>query len=120
KYDGTNWVYVGQRGMSGAYANYVSLAVDSSGTPYVGYPDNFTPRANGKMTVKKFADTAWITAGKAGFSPVGVTEPYLAFDRNNNLYASFASSSMGGYVYLMKLDDTSWSDVGTHGDISRM
>jgi len=39
KFDGNNWVNVGSPGFSAGQADYISLAIDGSGTPYVAYSD---------------------------------------------------------------------------------
>ena len=37
KYNGSSWVNVGSRGFSAGGAQYISIAIDSSDTPYVLY-----------------------------------------------------------------------------------
>ena len=37
KFDGTNWVNVGNAGFSAGEADYISLAFSPSGQPYVAY-----------------------------------------------------------------------------------
>ena len=39
KFDGTNWVNVGNVGFSAGEADYTSLAFSPSGQPYVAYED---------------------------------------------------------------------------------
>jgi len=39
KFDGTNWVNIGNPGFSAAEADYTSLAFSPSGQPYVAYSD---------------------------------------------------------------------------------
>src|SRR5207248_543305 len=71
KYSGTGWANVGNAGFSAGTANYIKIATDSIGTPYVVYSDadNY-----GKATVMKFAlcsantwtgsiNTAWENPG---------------------------------------------------------
>jgi hypothetical protein len=51
KFDGSNWVNVGNAGFSAGDAWYTSLAFNQSGQPYVAYKDNWNI---GKATVMKF------------------------------------------------------------------
>jgi hypothetical protein len=46
-----SWKVVGSGGFSAGEADYISIAVDGSGVPYVAYQDV----TNGKATVMKFA-----------------------------------------------------------------
>jgi len=65
KFDGTNWVNVGNAGFSAGPVAYTSLAFSPSGEPYVAYVENGT---SGKATVMKFNGTNWVNVGNAGFS----------------------------------------------------
>ena len=40
KYNGTNWEKVGNSSVSTSRAEHISLALDSSDTPYVAYMDS--------------------------------------------------------------------------------
>ena len=51
KYDGTNWINIGNAGFSQGAVEYTSLALDSSNTPYVSYQDDAN---NSKVTVMKY------------------------------------------------------------------
>ncbi|MCW3120528.1 MAG: ancA 3 [Flavipsychrobacter sp.] len=52
KYDGTNWVTVGNVYASDSFAYYTSIAIDTSGTPYVAFSDQGNrPGAYGPITV---------------------------------------------------------------------
>ncbi|MGX9728878.1 MAG: hypothetical protein ACTFAK_16660 [Candidatus Electronema sp. VV] len=63
----SSWQQVGAAGFSASRAQYISLALDSSGTPYIAYQDwgNI-----GKASVMKFnnATSSWEQVGTAGFS----------------------------------------------------
>jgi hypothetical protein len=39
KFDGTNWLYVGTPGFSAGQADFISLAINAAGEPYVAYDD---------------------------------------------------------------------------------
>ena len=51
KFDGTNWVNVGNAGFSAGVADYTSLAITSDGTPYVAYRDGGN---SGEATVMSY------------------------------------------------------------------
>ena len=62
---GFSWQLVGTAGFSGGYAEYQSLAIDGSGTPFVAYQDGAN---SGATTVMKYDGTEWVAVGTAGFS----------------------------------------------------
>jgi hypothetical protein len=51
KFDGTNWVNVGNAGFSAGIVENTSLALSPSGQPFVAYTDNVN---SGKATVMKY------------------------------------------------------------------
>ena len=66
KFNGTNWVNVGNEGFSAGEADYTSLAFNSSnGVPFIAYSDYVNSQ---KATVMKFDGTNWVNVGNAGFS----------------------------------------------------
>jgi hypothetical protein len=113
KFDGTNWVNIGDTGFSAGEANYTSLAFSPSGEPYVAYEDYGNSR---KATVMKFNGTNWENVGNAGFSAGVVNFTSLAFSLSGQPYVAFmdcADSSCKATV--MKFDGTNWITVGTSG-----
>ena len=70
KFDGANWVYVGDEGFSFGVAEFQSLAfnpVDS--LPYVAFED---AGYSWKVREMKFNGAAWVDVGNAGFQQVGI------------------------------------------------
>ena len=65
KFDGTNWLIVGNAGFSPDMVAYISLAFSPAGEPYVAYEDHANSE---KASVIKFDGTNWINAGIAGFT----------------------------------------------------
>jgi len=105
------WSYLGYFGFSGGIGQYVSVAVDSVGTPYVAYSSHSDGYA---VAVKKYTDTAWVTVGAKNFSgpnqaafvrmviaPDGVT-PYVVYTDTDN----------GGKATVKKFNGTEWITVG--------
>lgn len=55
---------VGAKGFSTGQADYVTLALDSTGTPYVAYKDCTYENQRYKVYVKKFTGGTWCTIGE--------------------------------------------------------
>ena len=115
KYFGGSWVNVGNAGLSAGAVSAndfnLSLAIDSSGTPFVGYSD-------GKANVMKYVSgTAWTQVGPANFS--GGLAPYacLAIDSSGTPYFAYQDASLANKATVMKLNagGTAWAAVGTAG-----
>ena len=77
--EGGGWTVVGNAGFSAGPANYVSLALDSTGTPFVAYSDG---NAGSKATVQKLVSGTWTVVGNAGFSAGVAIWTCLALDKN--------------------------------------
>ena len=86
-----SWSPVGAAGFSAGMADYTSLALGATGTPYVAYSDGGN---SCKVTVQKFDGTSWGPVGTAGFSAgtanyvslaLGATDtPYVAYKDGGN------------------------------------
>jgi hypothetical protein len=86
KFNGTDWEPVGDAGFSASETSYTSLAIGSTGTPYVAYQDGGN---DSKATVMKFNGTAWVNVGDAGFSAVGASCTSLAIDSTGTPYVAY-------------------------------
>jgi hypothetical protein len=73
------WTVVGNAGFSAGGVNYVSLALDSTGTPWVAYTD---ASVGNKATVQKLVSGTWTVVGNAGFSAGVVIWTNLALQKN--------------------------------------
>jgi WD40 repeat protein len=112
KFDGTNWVNVGNAGFSAGEAYYENLVISTSGQPYVAFQD----KANSyKSTVMKFDGTNWINVGNAGFSPGEADYTNLAFNPDGQLYIAFTDYGNYGSATVMKFDGNDWVIVGMAG-----
>jgi len=105
-----SWNYVGGQGFSGGFAEHVSIAVDSSGTPYMTYSSHLNSFA---ATVRKFNGSTWTTVGvpsisgnmqatftRIAIAPDGAT-PYLVY-----------SDGANGYKATVRKFTTQWDTVG--------
>jgi Secretion system C-terminal sorting domain len=89
KFDGTNWVNVGNAGFSPDTAKSTSLAINSSGEPYVVYEDYGNSE---KATVMKFDGTNWVNVGNEGFSEGPALYTYLALSQFGQPYVAYSDS----------------------------
>ena len=89
KYTGSAWAPLGQAGFSAGYIGGwgLSLALDSSNTPYVAYADT----ANGtNATVMRFSGGAWVPVGSPGFTVGGMGQSSsLVLDSSNTPYLAY-------------------------------
>lgn len=120
KYTGigtTGWEAVGSAGFSAGITYGTSLAIDSSGAPYVLYSDG----VDRKATVMKYTGigaTGWETVGEAGFSVGAASYTSLAIDSRGILYAAYVDIANGGKATVMKytgISATGWETVGNAG-----
>ena len=107
-----SWDTVGTVGFSAGMADYTSLALDASGTPYVVYADAGN---SNKATVMKFDGSNWVTVGIAGFSAGTVYYTSLALDGSGTPYVAYQDWGNTYKATVMKFNGTSWVTVGTAG-----
>ncbi len=86
-----NFDYVGNKNLSDGSAEFISVAADSAGTPYVAYQNKFQT-----LSVKKFDGTNWVDVGANPISanisrwisltinPITKT-PYVAYQEDNKI-----------------------------------
>ena len=83
KYNGNTWTSVGTYLSSGIAGNY-NILINNSNIPIVSFADS---TQGGRITVKGFYGTSWITLGNAAFCSVSsARESYLQSDSLDNLY----------------------------------
>gem|GEM_PF-3345403 len=116
KYNDNNssWEAVGSAGFSAGTVLYISIAFDSSNTPYVVYQD--LTKSN-KATVMKYNDdnSSWEAVGSAGFSAGTAAFTSIAFDRNDTPYVVYKDSGNSSKATVMKYNNSSWEAVGSAG-----
>lgn len=108
KYNGSKWVYVGTPNFTTGDAEYISIALDNNGVPYVSYQDK--PYGY-QATVKKFDGTNWVTVGSPGFS-AGLGRIYYAtikFSSNNVPHVMYTEYVSGqSWITVRKFNGTNW------------
>jgi hypothetical protein len=103
KFDGTNWVYIGNHGFSEGEADYTSLAFSPSGQPYVAYTDYVS--YNRGAAVKKFDGTNWVYVGVMDFSNASATYTCLAFSpENGQPYVAYRDNGQTYKATVMYFD----------------
>ncbi|MDF2451603.1 MAG: ancA 3 [Bacteroidota bacterium] len=113
RFDGNNWIYVGDStGFSAGPANNTSIVADSQGTIYVAYVDGATGE---KATVKKFDGNNWVSVGIPGFSPGAVSFTSLAINNNDVLYVAFKDHANSNKASVMTFNGSNWVILGQPG-----
>ena len=112
------WSLVGLAGISGKKADFISLALDSNGVPYIAYEDagNYN-----RITVQRYVAGVWQTI--AGGNLVGnqlsvgnATYISIAVDPiNNTPYVAYQDAGENGNIYVQQFNDltSTWAIVGS-------
>jgi hypothetical protein len=101
KYDGTNWVNVGNAWFSQGNAEFESVAFSPSGEPYVAYQDWGNSH---KATVMKFDGNNWVDVGNAGFSSAEADYTSLAFSSSGQPFVAFTDLANSQKATVMHYD----------------
>ena len=116
KFKGTTWATVGVIYPSNGAANYTSLAMDTSGKPYLAFQD-FSQ--GGKASVVKLGGSLlspmWQPVGSLGFSAGNALFTSLALDKNNTPYVVYMYTVNAYKATVKKFTGSSWVTVGTAG-----
>lgn len=90
RYDKTGdaWSAVGDSGFTDAESNFLTLAVDRAGTPYLGYYDELR---SGRASVMRYAGPGegWKPVGELGFSPDKANGAVLAIGPGGTPYLGY-------------------------------
>jgi hypothetical protein len=106
------WKPVGQLGFSRARADEAVMAIDSGGTPYLGYADIFEYPF--KATVRRFTSGSWVPVGEERFSSGQVLSLALAIGPKAAPYVAFSNYDQASALNVLRWDDPAgaWRDVG--------
>jgi hypothetical protein len=110
KYDGSNWVIVGNP--SFATGNLASLVLNNSGTPYIVYIDS---SYNQKITVKKYDGITWVNVGNPGFSAGQANSISLVLNATGTPYVAYSDFANNSKATVKKFNGSNWVDVGNAG-----
>lgn len=109
KFQGGQWVDVGQRGFSEGTVAFTSIAIKDNGVPYVVYQEN-----NQKASVKKFISGNWVNVGQPGFTESYALNTSIVLDDNGTPYVVYIDGygPMAGAVSVKKFTTGQWTTVG--------
>ena len=110
KYDGSNWVAVGNPGFSNVDTYYLSFFI-YNGIPYVAYCDSSNSY---KATVMKYNGSSWVTVGNPfSIGQPGSTSIYVY---NGTPYVAYSDFDNDIKITVMKYDEENdWQPVGPTG-----
>jgi len=115
KYDGSNWVTVGNAGFSAGYATFTDIAIDRNGIPYVIYENYINGFSGGKATVMKYDGNSWTAVGGDYISDGVASCTAIAIDSSNVLYAVYRDSLNSYKATAKKYNGTTWETLGNPG-----
>lgn len=90
KFDGTNWIGIGNFRFTEGFARYVTITLASDETPYVGFEDRST--GNYRASVMKFDGTDWVYVGSPRFSNNNTHFTDVEMDDSDNLYIAYVNN----------------------------
>lgn len=114
KYNGNSWDTVGARHGASRFAtnivtDYVTLALNNNGVPYVAYQD---PSNGYKATVVKYSGSQWDTIGGLSISSDQALNLSLTVDKNSMPYVAYKNETSGGGITVYKYNGIKWDTVG--------
>jgi hypothetical protein len=107
------WVEVGKPFFHRMAPNFVSFAMDSSGTPYIAYYVNYFN--NHRVAVIKYTNENWAQVGSADFATDQVKELSLAIDPRGFPFIAYGDRQKSGKVMVMMYNGKSWVDIAKSG-----
>jgi hypothetical protein len=114
-WNNTDWVNVGTPGFSDGSADYLCIACDNTGSPYVAYKNGQNTVSNtNRAIVKKFNGSSWENVGGSAVS--ANTADYISFVVDNNIpYIAFQDVTDELAIVVKRLDGSVWTDLGDAG-----
>ena len=107
-----DWYSLGSQSISAGTLVYLSMAVASDGTPYLGYTD----QANGaKAAIKKYDGSSWVSVGAAGFSTGTANYMNMTLASDGTPYVVYQDGNNSNKATVQKFDGTNWVVVGSAG-----
>lgn len=107
KFDGTDWVNVGDTNFDGHAYSTMSFAISESGTPYLTH-DNVNPGEYGGII--KFDGNEWVNIAPPNITPSILTYKPIAFD-GEIPYIAIQHPNLK--LTVMRYKDASWEMVGS-------
>ncbi len=108
------WTTIGTEGFSTGSASYTSLAISTTGTPYIAYADADVTFSN-RVIVKSFNGSSWVNTGAQPISVGSASFVSLALSTGGTPYVAYndADVSIGNKAIVKTYNGSSWVNLGT-------
>jgi len=107
-----SWQYVGYGCFTPAEADYVSLAFNHQGLPYVAFQDWGNSK---KASVMMLNGTLWIYQGSPGFSGGVADYTCVAFNpADGRAWVAYSDANYGSKICVKQFDGSAWVNVGSN------
>lgn len=110
RFDGTNWVPAGPRGITYASACNVKMVFTPDGTAYIVYNDCYNGSA---LSARKYSAGSWLPAGAAGFATGNYFNVTASPD--NTISVAFQDFDHANKISVKTFNGTNWLYTGTQG-----
>ena len=101
RFNGTDWEVLGTSGFSDGEAQKISLAIDSTDTPYVAYMDF---GHSNKVTIQKWDGFYRQVVGSPGISSGQAQYVSLAIDSTDTPYVAYRDDAHSNQATVMKFN----------------
>lgn len=111
--EGGSWSLVGNPNITGNPVNFISLAVDTSGNPYIAFEDS---SAQNRLTVMTYSNGAWQNLGSSNISVGKATYISITVNPATNVpLVAYQDSGMGNNIVVQQYSSSSnsWSQLGS-------
>lgn len=109
------WEVVGDSGFTDAESNFMTLAVDRAGTPYLGYYDELR---TGRASVMRYAGPSegWLPVGELGFSRAQASQTLIAIDSGGRPYLAYIDGFENTFKATVRsFAAGTWTPLGDEG-----
>jgi hypothetical protein len=109
---GNAWNVVGDSGFTDAESNFMTLAVDRAGTPYLGYYDELR---TGRASVMRYAGPSegWMPVGELGFSRAQARSTIIAIDPGGRPYLGYVDGFENTFkATVRRFASGTWTPLG--------
>jgi hypothetical protein len=111
-YTGGKWNLVGTKNFTPGSAEYLSLAINKSSVPILGFQDG----ANSNLaSVMEYNGTNWTNLGNADFSAGTASYTSLALDSAGVPFLAYEDAGNGSGATVAEYNGTNWVAVGSPG-----
>lgn len=112
---GNAWNVVGDSGFTDAECNFMTLAVDGAGTPYLGYYDELR---TGRASVMRYGGPSegWMPVAELGFSRAQASSTVIAIDPGGRPYLGYVDGFENTFkATVRRFASGTWAPLGEEG-----